>query len=129
MFSKNQVDRAVEAIISTTSTGKDPNGRNKAISAYGVCARLPKAMADHFIDLGGVGGKHGKAVPGVPALTQVVQHSLKRLMAAGKARHYYEDTTAMSFEIHGHHVVPSYPVMTVYQYVPPTASTTATPTP
>jgi hypothetical protein len=129
MYSNNQVDRTVEGIISTTATGKNSNGRNKAISAYGVCARLPKAMADYFINLGGVGGKHGKTVPGVPALTQVVQHSLKRLMAAGKARHFYEDTTAMSFDIHGHHVVPSYPVMAVYQYVPPTASTTATPTP
>jgi hypothetical protein len=118
MYTNSQLDQDVLAVVTTTATGKDPNGRHKAISAYGVCARLSKALADHFIVLGGVGGKGGKVVPGVPTFTQAVQHSLKRLMAAGKVRHFYEDTTAVSFDIHGHHVQPSYPVMAVYQYVP-----------
>ena len=125
MYTNDQMDQLVQNVLMTTAPGKDPNGRKKAISAYGVCARVPKAVADHFIGLGGVGGKNGKSVPGVPAFTRVVQHSLKRLMAAGKARHFYEDTTAMSFDIHGHRVVPSYPVMAVYQYASPGASANA----
>lgn len=44
-------------------------------------------------------------------------------MRRGFARHSYEDTTAMSFNIHGHVIEPSYEVMALYQYVPQVSTT------
>lgn len=116
----DQLDQLVLHVLMHTAPGKDPNGRPKPISAYGVCARLPRDVADYFIAQGDVGGRKGKTIPGKPSFTQVVQHSLKRLMRKGVARHSYEDTTAVSFNIHGYVVEPSYEVMALYQYVPQT---------
>jgi hypothetical protein len=127
MITLDQLDQYVLHAITNAARGKDRNGRPKGISAYGVCALLPRAVADYFIAQGGVGGKNGKTVAGQPAYTQAVQHSLKRLMRRGLARHSYEDTTAMSFNIHGHVVEPSYAVMAVYQYTPQGAPAGAQP--
>jgi len=127
MITLDQLDQYVLHVIMNAARGKDRNGRPKGISAYGVCALLPRVVADYFITQGGVGGKNGKSVPGQPTFTQAVQHALKRLMGRGLARHTYEDTTAIRFDIHGHVVEPSYAVMAVYQYTPQAASVSAQP--
>jgi hypothetical protein len=123
MITLDQLDQLVLHILMHAARGKDRNGRPKPLSAYGVCALLPRDVADYYIGRGNVGGKNGKTVPGQPTFTQVVQHSLKRLMRGGFARHSYEDTTAISFNIHGHVVEPSYEVMALYQYVPQVPTT------
>jgi hypothetical protein len=115
MYTNAQIDQFTLDVLMHAAPGKDPNGRPKALCAYQVCSSYDDTAAAHLITLGGAGGADGKSGAG-PAFTQVVQHSLKRLEQQGLVRHFYMDTRGLAFDIKGHRVVPSYPVMAVYQY-------------
>lgn len=119
MYTSAQLDAEILTILGMPPAGRILAGgqRLSAPTKSALCA-TPRWRV-YFIDTGGVGGEGGAAPPGRKTLTQEVQHALRRLEDQGLVRHFYMDTRGLVFTVHGHKVIPSFPVIGVYQFAGP----------